>query len=66
VASIGAQLGYTIPMGDLEAYVNVRGYKEFDAANRPEGWNVWLTFAVSPAASTSTTALTRRMRQNSQ
>ena len=65
VASIGAQLGYTIPMGDLEAYVNVRGYKEFDAANRPEGWNIWLTFAVSPAAPTSTTALTRRVRQNS-
>ena len=65
VASIGAQLGYTIPLGDLEAYVNVRGYKEFDAANRPEGWNVWLTFTISPADSPSTPALTRRVRQQS-
>ncbi len=63
VASIGAQLGYTIPMGDLDANVNVRGYKEFDAANRPEGWNLWLTFAISPAAPPSTTAVTRRARQ---
>jgi hypothetical protein len=49
VASAGAQLGYTIPMGNLEGYVNVKAYKEFAAANRPEGWNVWLTYALSPA-----------------
>jgi hypothetical protein len=63
VAAVGAQFGYTVPMGELDAYVNVRGYKDFDAANRPEGWNVWLTLAISPAATASTTALTRRVRQ---
>src|SRR5216684_2040603 len=26
------------------------GYKEFAAENRPEGWNTWITFAISPAA----------------
>lgn len=66
VASIGAQLGYTIPMGDIEANVNLRGYQEFDAANRPEGWNVWLTFTLSPADSTSTATLSRRGRPISQ
>jgi len=25
-----------------------RGYKEFAAENRPDGWNVWLTFVLSP------------------
>jgi hypothetical protein len=30
--------------------VNVKAYKEFAAANRPEGWNVWLTYTLSPAA----------------
>src|SRR5262245_3899945 len=49
VASVGGQLGYTIPMGELEGNVNVRAYKEFAAANRPEGWNLWLTYTLSPA-----------------
>jgi hypothetical protein len=63
VASVGAQLGYIIPMGELQGYFNIKGYKEFEAENRPEGWNVWLTFVLSPAASTPTTAMstTRRM-----
>ncbi len=63
VASVGAQLGYTIPMGDLEGYVNVKAYKEFAAANRPEGWNLWLSYALSPADPTParSTAPTRRM-----
>ena len=49
VASAGGQLGYTIPMGQLEGNVTVKAYKEFAAANRPEGWNVWLTYTLSPA-----------------
>jgi hypothetical protein len=49
VASAGAQLGYTIPLGDLDGNVNVKAYKEFAAANRPEGWNVWLTYTLSPS-----------------
>jgi hypothetical protein len=54
VASVGGQLGYTIPMGALEGNVNVKAYKEFAAANRPEGWNVWLTYTLSPAESAPT------------
>ncbi len=46
VAGIGPQIGYAFPLGDLQGYVNLKAYKEFDAANRPEGWNVWLTFAI--------------------
>jgi hypothetical protein len=49
VAGIGPQIGYVIPMGDLQGYVNLKGYREFDAAHRASGWNVWLTFAISPA-----------------
>jgi hypothetical protein len=33
-----------------DSYLNLKGYKEFEAENRPEGWSVWLTFALSPAA----------------
>jgi hypothetical protein len=38
------------PLAGLQGYLNLKGYYEFEAENRPEGWNVWLTLAVSPAA----------------
>ena len=45
------QIGYVIPMSkDVQGYLNLKGYKEFAAENRPDGWNVWLTFVISPAA----------------
>jgi hypothetical protein len=50
VSGIGPQIGYVFPVGNMQGYLNLKGYKEFDAANRPEGWNAWLTFAISPAA----------------
>jgi hypothetical protein len=50
VSAIGPQIGYLFPVGDKQGYLNLKAYKEFDAANRPEGWNLWLTFAISPAA----------------
>jgi hypothetical protein len=51
VAGIGPQIGYIMPLGEhYQGYWNLKGYKEFDAANRADGWNVWLTFAISPAA----------------
>jgi hypothetical protein len=50
VIGIGPQLGYLFPVGDMQGYLNVKGYYEFNAHNRPEGWNAWLTFAISPAA----------------
>ncbi len=50
VAGIGPQIGIIFPVGDMQGYINLKGYKEFAAQNRPEGWNAWLTFAISPAA----------------
>ena len=50
VFGVGPQIGYIFPVGDMQGYLNLKGYKEFAAENRPEGWNVWLTFAISPAA----------------
>ena len=52
-----------IPMGARDANVNVKAYKEFAGANRPEGWNLWVTYALSPAdpAAARTTAPPRRM-----
>ena len=51
VAGIGPQIGYIIPLSkEYQGYINLKGYKEFDAANRADGWNMWLTFAITPAA----------------
>jgi hypothetical protein len=48
VFGVGPQVGFLFPVGDMQGYLNVKGYKEFGAEHRPEGWNLWLTFAVSP------------------
>lgn len=51
VFGIGPQVGYKFDFDDKTAgYVNLKGYYEFGAKNRPEGWNVWLTLAFSPRA----------------
>jgi hypothetical protein len=49
VAGIGPQIGYVFPVGNMQGYINVKGYKEFDAQARPDGWNTWVTFVLSPA-----------------
>lgn len=46
VAGIGPQLGYFLSVGAQKWYVNLKAYHEFDAKNRPEGWNAWLTLAI--------------------
>jgi len=50
VAGAGPQIGWSLQLGGIATDFNVRGYKEFAAQNRPEGWNAWLTFAISPKA----------------
>lgn len=50
VFGIGPQLGYIFPVGDMKGFLGVKAYGEFDAANRPSGWNTWLTFSISEAA----------------
>jgi hypothetical protein len=52
VAGIGPQIGFIFPVGDMQGYLNFKGYKEFASENRPEGWNTWVTFSISPAAPT--------------
>ena len=45
-------LGFIFPVGYLQGYINLKGYKEFAAENRPDGWNTWVTLVASPAAPT--------------
>jgi hypothetical protein len=50
VAGVGPQVGFIFPVVGMQGYLNLKGYWEFAAQNRPEGWNTWVTFAISPAA----------------
>ena len=52
VAGVGPQIGYIFPLGGMQGYLNLKGYGEFAARNRPSGYNVWLTFAISPTSPT--------------
>ena len=53
VIGVGPQIGYIFPLGRWQGYLNLKGYGEFAAQNRPPGWNTWLTFSLSPAPSAS-------------
>ncbi|MGB9396250.1 MAG: transporter, partial [Pseudolabrys sp.] len=62
VAGIGPQIGFIIPISkEYQGYLNLKGYWEFDAANRADGWNTWLTFAITPAAPGEAPPSSRRM-----
>lgn len=51
VYGIGPQIGYLFQAAPgVAGLLAVKGYYEFDARDRPEGWNVWLTLNLSPAA----------------
>jgi hypothetical protein len=61
VLGVGPQIGYIFPIGNNQAFLGAKAYGEFDAANRPSGWNTWLTFSISEAAPASTVTPTRHM-----
>ena len=50
VSAVGPQVGMIVPLpsafGGAKGYVNLKAYWEFDASNRPPGWNAWLTLSV--------------------
>lgn len=56
VFAIGPQVGYILPLGDMQGYINLKGYGEFGAKARAEGFNVWLTFSIAPSAEAAVVA----------
>jgi hypothetical protein len=51
VFGVGPQIGFIFPIDSgTEGFLGLKGYWEFEAENRTEGWNTWLTFSISPAA----------------
>ncbi len=53
VFGIGPQVGYLFEAAPgVAGLFAVKGYYEFESHYRPEGWNVWVTLNLSPAAKT--------------
>ena len=59
VFAIGPQIGYIFPIAGKQGYLGLKSYFEFEARNRPEGWNTWLTFSISDAAPSPSAAPSR-------
>jgi hypothetical protein len=58
---VGPQIGYNFPIGGMQGFLGLRGYGDFDVANRAPGWSTWLTFAISPAAPTGEAQATKHL-----
>jgi hypothetical protein len=55
---VGPQIGFLFPVGDLQGYLNVKGYADLAVENRPQGWSTWVTFALSPKGPEAPSATT--------
>ena len=63
VIGVGPQIGFIIPLSSTtQGYLKLKAYREFDNASRPDGWNAWVTFVLSPAQQNPSASSTRRMR----
>jgi hypothetical protein len=61
VIGVGPQVGYIFQLGNYQGYVNLKGYSEFDANDRPHGYNAWLSLTISPPAPTPPPTATPHM-----
>jgi hypothetical protein len=43
-------MGFIIPTGSVQTYLNFKVYSEFDGHDRPSGYNFWATLSFSPSA----------------
>jgi len=49
VVGVGPQIGFIFPSPTVQTFLGFKSYWEFDAANRPSGWNGWVTLSFSPS-----------------
>ena len=49
-AGIGPQFGYLVPAGNMQGYLNLKAYWDYDTENRAHGYTAWVTLAFSPKA----------------
>jgi hypothetical protein len=63
VVGVGPQVGFIIPLTTAtQGYLNLKSYWEFASQNRPDGWNAWVTFVISPAEQAPSASPRRTMK----
>jgi hypothetical protein len=64
VFGVGPRIGYVVAINEhYQGYLNLKGYGEFGEEHRTAGWNVWVAFAISPAAAPPLSAHTPIVRK---
>ncbi len=53
VMGVGPQMTFLFPVAGMQGSFSAKGYKEFNGFDRPSGYNIWLTFSISPEAPTT-------------
>jgi hypothetical protein len=53
VMGVGPQVTLLFPVAGMQGSINLKGYNEFQGFDRPSGYNVWLTFSITPEAPTT-------------
>ena len=46
VTGLGGEIGHFFPVGTNKWYAQAKAYGEFNAHNRPGGWNLWLSLVI--------------------
>ena len=60
VLGVGPQVTFLFPVAGMQGAVNLKGYTEFGAHDRPSGYNLWLTFSITPEAPTTPKPITAK------
>ena len=60
VVGVGPQIGFFIPFAEREAFLSFKAYSEFNAKNRLEGWNGWITLSLEAPEKKSSIAARKR------
>jgi hypothetical protein len=60
VLGVGPQLTFLFPVAGMQGAVNLKEYTEFGAHDRPSGYNLWLTFSITPEAPTAPKPITAK------
>jgi len=58
VLGVGPQIGFIVPVGGVQTYLNFKAYGEWDGHDRPSGFNTWVSLSLSPAPQTPTSSAT--------